>query len=240
MKKTYLANKIEVREVLYNGYRFKISSDGKYVESPDGIVKVYASKQKVRGKIFKRNLVAYKRTTFSVRRLVGLAFVGNNNFKRNHMVLGLDPTKPLNDDYRGLIWGNRSDLWMIKLGAGTAEPYTNKSNPKTKSKIPISDFWNIAKRLDNGEHACHIAKEYQTSEMAIRRIRGRYCRNRTICFGTKDLYKQEILLGLDPYLSESKKHTKKRYAKLNGIRYETLWKWEKRIDEIIFANFESC
>jgi len=229
--------KPEIRMIRYKEKEIKISSDGKQVWIDNEKKIIRQLKMPNKGNPLITNVVYITldngtHTFFTIKNLVAMAFIPNPDPQRNPFVLYLNPNDRLNDSVSNLIWGNRSDNYKIKLGANQVSFYTD-SKHYSASKIKIEEFWDIAKRLDNGETAKAIAKEYSTSEMSIIRIKKKYCRKPSTNPVFHQEFKEEVILGLESYLYENPGRSSiAKYAELNNVSYHLLWRWRKRIDLI--------
>jgi hypothetical protein len=129
----------------------------------------------------------------------------------------------VNNHYSNLIWGNNKVAYKARVkqnipGAGVS--YKDESY-RGSSKISYEEALSIAKRLDGGETATNICKEYGVSEMSIIRIRKRYCKNKV----ASPRYPKEIK---ETVVRLRAKHPPKRVAEITGIRYETVLRWCKK------------
>jgi uncharacterized protein YerC len=239
LRKSFLSilKKPEIRMIRHRGKEIRISSDGKHVWLDDDKRKIRQVKFPNNGNPVLTNVIYVTldngtRTFFTIKKLVALAFIPNTDPKSKPFILYLNPDDRLNDGVSNLIWGNRSDIYKIKLGANKVSFY-NDSTCYSASKIKIEDFWKIAKRLDSGETASSIAKEYGTSEMSIIRIKQKHCRKPSTNPVFSQVYKEEVILGLASFLEENPERSSiVRYAQLNNISYHLLYRWRKRIDRI--------
>ena len=113
-------------------------------------------------------------------KLVALAFVLNERPIVYKMVLHKD-CNSLNNHYKNLEWGDRTKLMENLKAAGLAGANRlTDPNYRGSSKISVEEAISIAKRLDSGEYANVICKEFGVSEMSINRIRKRYCETKQV------------------------------------------------------------
>lgn len=107
-------------------------------------------------------LVSFNGSTFSVARIVCECWHGMAK------TLEYNATRIKNEN--GFHYTN---LYWAKKGVNTN--YDQIKFPRAKSsKIPESDIPKIVKRLKKGETLKSIAKDYNTTDMSISRIRKRY------------------------------------------------------------------
>lgn len=110
-------------------------------------------------------LVHFMNQTFSVARLVCECWHGRAP-DRDHDAVRLDQS--LGFHYTNLHWAKR----------GYNPNYYEIKFPRAKSsKIKEEDIPGVVERLRNGETLRSIAKDFETTEMSISRIRKRYLKN---------------------------------------------------------------
>lgn len=213
--------KMTTKEVSIIGLKGKLSinEDGSKIYHNGRLLKQYTIKSKNHSKGYKCCTIENKQ--YYVHRLVAEAFVLNPHPVIYKMALHKD-CNSLNNHYSNLIWGDTKILHQIRVklnipGAGVS--YKNKEY-RGSSTISYEEALKIAKRLDNGETARSICKEYNVSEMSIIRIRKRYCKNTVASPRYSDDMKK-IVVEL------SKKHSKKRVSEITGVNYFTIIKWCK-------------
>jgi len=153
-----------------------------------------------------------------VHKLVAQAFVKNPKPVSNKMVFHKD-NNTLNNDHSNLFWGNQKDA-NAKLKRLRLEE-TNDLNYRGNSTISAEDAKKIGARLDNGEKAKVIAKEFNVSEMSIARIRKRYATQKAASPRYDDEVKKTVLKLLES-------HKPIEVARSTGIRYETILKWRRQ------------
>ncbi len=153
-----------------------------------------------------------------VHKLVAQAFVPNNKPVSNKIVFHKD-NNTLNNHYTNLFWGSKSETYERIRQLRKEE--LKDPNYRGTSKISGEEAVKIAKRLDNGEKAKVICKEYGVSEMSIARIRKRYCKKKSASPRYGDDVK-EMVKRLLEY------HRPIDVARSTGIRYETILKWSKK------------
>lgn len=159
---------------------------------------------------------------FYIHRLVAEAFVNNSKPLTNKLVLHID-CNTMNNHHENLAWGNTKSLHQNRVehnvpGAGVD---AKKLEYRGSSKISYEEALKIAERLDNGETARAICKEYDVSEMSIIRIRKRYCKNKV----ASPRYPKEIK---NVVIQLNEKHSYRKISEITGIRYETVLKWCKK------------
>lgn len=153
-----------------------------------------------------------------VHHLVAQAYVHNPKPISYKMVLHLD-SNSLNNHYSNLQWGDRKMLQEIRIKAG----FTAKTKEfRGRSKISYEEAVKIAKRLDNGEHASDICKEYGVSNMSIIRIRKRYSERKSI----SPRYEKEIK---EVVLKFSETKSIKEISDITGLKYRTVYNWIKKV-----------
>ncbi len=161
-----------------------------------------------------------------VHRIVAEAYVENPRPIVYKMVLHKNGDT-LDNRPENLMWGDSSSLYQnrVKLGIAGAGQKTDKKY-RGSSTIPYEEALKIAERLDNGEHAKDICKEYDVSEMSIARIRKRYCnqKNASPRYG-KDIRETVIRLA--------QKHSAADVSKITGIKYHTVYRWLKNEGSIV-------
>ena len=146
-----------------------------------------------------------------VHKLVAEAYVHNPRPVRNNRVEFLDKN-PANCHKDNLQWSNVHDI----------NKKVAKRTNQGRSTSPISEeeAQKIVKRLENGEYAAQICKEYGVSDMSIARIRKRYGLKSPAVKYPKDV--REVAFKM----LETK--TAKEVAKITGLPYHTVWRWSKK------------
>lgn len=199
----------------------------KTINFADGIVKVNTNGSKVyyNNNLMNQHLITSEALTRGfmactinrkhvyIHKLVALAFIKNPD--NQPMALHRD-TNTLNNIYSNLMWGNN---YNIRENMAKANRLFTTKNEEKRSKIPWKDTYIIANRLDNGEYAKDIAKEYNTSEMSIIRIRKRYCKNKVASPRYSEKTKHQVF----EMLKSGK--TAKETSQVFGMRYETVYRW---------------
>lgn len=107
--------------------------------------------------------------SFLVHRLVAMAYVPNpHNYP---FAIHLD-TDTQNNYYKNLSWGYQ---YHIVQNMKVAQRGCCSEN-RGISKIKKEDISSIISRIKNGETLRSIAKDYNTSDMSIHRVKKRYCK----------------------------------------------------------------
>jgi transposase len=158
---------------------------------------------------------------FYTHRIVAEAFVQNPKPISYKLVIHKDGDT-LNNHYDNLVWGNSKTLYKQRVMAGIPGAGVSHIDERYRGSSTISydEAIKIAKRLDDGETARSIAKEYNVSEMSIIRIRKRYCNKKVASPRYSKDVKSTVLQLLEKY-------SLKEVAKITGLRYETVRRWEK-------------
>ena len=134
----------------------------------------------------------------------------------------------LDNHYSNLVWSNAKELYHLRaqLGIpGVGDSQKDKYH-RNNSKISHKEALRIAKRLDKGELAKDICKEYDVSEMAISRIRKRYCEHKQ----ASPRYDRNIKKTV---LKLAEKHAATEVARITGITYHTVYRWLKANKRIL-------
>ena len=153
-----------------------------------------------------------------VHKLVAQAFVTNPMPVSNKMVFHKDGNT-LNNHYENLFWGNQKDA--NKKTSQLRRELIKNHNFRGGSTISPDDSLKIAKRLDAGEKATAIAKEFNVSDMSIARIRKRYCKTKSVSPRYSDDVKEMVMKLLET-------HRPAEVAKSTGMRYETILRWRNQ------------
>ena len=158
---------------------------------------------------------------YYVHRVVAEAYVHNPRPLVNKMVIHKNADL-LDNHYKNLVWTNPKGLYKIREELGNPIVNVSHKNRHRRVNSPIShkQAKKIAKRLDNGEFAKDICKEYGVSEMSMSRIRKRYCKNNQ----ASPRYAKSIK---ETVLKLAKKHTSGDVARITGIKYHTVYRWMK-------------
>ncbi len=147
-----------------------------------------------------------------VHRLVAEAFVKNPKPVSYKLVLHLNGNTSDNNA-NNLEWADKH-IAALKRKRLFGKEY------RGHSKISYEEALKIAERLDNGELAKVICKEYDVSEMSIARIRKRYCKQKA----KSVRYPKEIK---DNILRLCEKYDPAQVAQITNIPYHTVWRWHK-------------
>jgi len=158
---------------------------------------------------------------YYVHRIVAEAYVHNPRPLVNKMVIHKNADL-LDNHYKNLVWTDPKGFYKIREELGNPVVNVSHKNRHRRVNSPIShkQAKKIAKRLDNGEFANDICKEYGVSEMSISRIRKRYCKNKQ----ASPRYSKSIK---ETVLRLAKKHTAGDVARITGIKYHTVYRWLK-------------
>ncbi|MCW3806010.1 HNH endonuclease [Plebeiibacterium marinum] len=167
--------------------------------------------------------VSVKGVVMYVHRLVALAYVVNPKPVSYKMVLHKNCVSTDNRP-DNLEWGNQSGLTKNRIKNGLAG--AKSLHVRGSSTISYEEAIKIADRLDKGELAKVIAKEYNVSEMSIVRIRKRYCKAKTKAIRYPKEIKENIL-------KLCQHHEPVNIAKITNIPYHTVWRWyrESQLDK---------
>jgi DNA invertase Pin-like site-specific DNA recombinase len=154
-----------------------------------------------------------------VHKLVAQAFVKNPMPVSNKMVFHKDGNT-LNNHFSNLFWGNQKDA--NDKTSRLRRQLLKEQNFRGGSTISGDDALKIAKRLDDGEKASDIAKEFNVSDMSIARIRKRYSSKKN----ASPRYSKEVK---DMVLKLLENHRPAEVAKSTGMRYETILRWKNQL-----------
>jgi hypothetical protein len=208
----------DFKKIRYPGVKEEISvgEDGKVVEYKGKTIhQSLVKSQKSRHGYYQ---ISIGGVVIYVHRLVAMAYIHNPKPVSFKMVLHKNCISTDNH-YKNLEWGNQASLIQnrIKNGLSGASSPENRGSSTISHKEAVS----IAKRLDNGEFAKDICKEYNVSEMSIARIRKRYCKT-----NVKSIrYPKEIKENV---VKLCKKHEPSHVAMITQIPYHTVWRWYKQ------------
>ncbi len=195
----------------------EINEDGTIVKYKDKVLSQHLIKTSKNSQGYK--VVSIAGVSRYVHRLVAEAFIFNPKPITHKYVLHTNNDLH-NNHYTNLMWGTSKDLYAknnrTKIQGG--EKYRGSST------IPYEEALKIAKRLDNGEYAKDICKEYGVSEMSITRIRKRYCKTKT----ASPRYNKEIKFTV---YKLAKKYPAAHIAKVTGLPYHTVYRWLKNMDK---------
>ncbi len=209
---------METRTLKINGISqdVEISKDGKQV--------IYKGKEVHQSLVKAQNSrngfyqVSIESKILYVHRLVAQAFIRNPKPVSYKMVLHKNCVTTDNDS-DNLEWGDFKRLSRNREREGLSG--AKNLDYRGKSTISYEEAVKIASRLDNGEFAKDISKEYNVSEMSIARIRKRYCKKKSASPRYSKEVKNNIIKLLD-------KHPTKRVSEISGIPYETVYKWKRK------------
>jgi hypothetical protein len=202
----------------------KVSEDGKEIFYNDKLVRQSLLKSKAHTKGYLSCSIEGKQ--FYAHHIVAEAFVPNKHPITNKLVLHVD-CDTINNYYKNLVWGNPKLLFKhrVEQNVAGAGPINSTPTYRGGSSISYDEALKIAKRLDAGETARAICKEYNVSEMSIIRIRKRYCQKKV----ASPRYSQDIK---NVVYQLNEKHSYKKIATITGIRYETVLKWCKSRNKV--------
>lgn len=196
-----------------------INSDGTEIYLNDKAVNRYMIKSVSHSKGY--HCCSIENKQFYIHRIVAEAFVNNPKPISYKLVIHKDGNT-LNNASDNLVWGNSKILYKHRVRAGIPGAGVSHNDEKYRGSSTISyeEAIKIAKRLDNGETARSICKEYGVSEMSIIRIRKRYCQKKVASPRYSKDVKSTVLHLLEKY-------SLKEVSKITGLRYETVRRWEK-------------
>ena len=157
-----------------------------------------------------------------VHKLVAEAFVRNERPMVYKLVLHKNGDT-LDNHWENLEWGDAAKLYeyRVKLKTPGVGVTNFDESYRGSSQINYDEALKIAERLDNGEFAKDICKEYNVSEMSIARIRKRYCKNKV----ASPRYDKSVK---DTVLKLAEKYPANHVAKITGINYHTVYRWVKK------------
>lgn len=215
----------DLKEVKLKGFpkTFKVSENGSQIIYDEKPLRIHFIKPKRH-----RNgyyVVHLKNKLLYVHRIVAEAFVVNSKPVAYKWVLHKNGNT-LDNHFTNLMWGNskistENHKRLVKEGV-FRQIYTEEY--RGNSSISHEEALKIAKRLDDGEFAKDICKEYNVSEMSIARIRKRYCKNKVASPRYNDEIKKTVI-------KLAEKHTAPHIAKITGIRYHTVYRWLKNTEK---------
>lgn len=157
-----------------------------------------------------------------VHRLVAEAFVANTQPVSKKMILHKDCNSK-NNHYKNIEWGDRKRMIENRIKNGIQDFSSKSSSYRGSSKISHEEAIKIAKRLENGEFASDICREFNVSDMSIARIRKRYLKESASKRYPSEV--KEIVLRL------LEKHRPHELVEITGLKYNTLYRWEKEISK---------
>lgn len=209
----------EVKQVKLKGVKdlVEVNEDGTFIKFKGKEVNQHLIKTSKNSKGYKAVSIAGK--SFYVHRVVAEAFVYNERPIASKYVLHMD-NDISNNHFSNLKWGTSKELYAknSKLREADGEKYRGSST------ITYEEAVKIAKRLDKGEFAKDICKEYGVSEMSIARIRKRYCKQKA----ASPRYDREIKTTV---FKLAKKYSAPEIAKITGLTYHTVYRWLKKQDQ---------
>lgn len=156
------------KQIQFNNQRVDVSPAGSIILENGAPVSIRTVQKAKKGASpFRYTEIGGK--TIAVHRLVALAYVENP--KGYKMVLHKD-TDTLNNHYRNLEWGNQRMIAENMKAAGRS--YRTEKHVRLNSKIKLMDISDIMERINQGDTLRSIAKDYNTSDMSIHRVKERY------------------------------------------------------------------
>jgi len=191
----------------------EVNEDGSIVKYKGRVLNQYSI-------VTSKNSNGYKSVTIHgksryVHRIVAEAFIRNTKPISHKFVLHLD-NDITNNHFSNLKWGSAKDL-----NAKNRQMFIDRGESyRGSSKISHEEALKIAKRLDNGEFAKDICKEYGVSEMSIARIRKRYCSAKN----ASPRYNNEIKATV---FKLAQKYSAPEIATITGLKYHTVYRWLK-------------
>ena len=151
-----------MKTINYKGYEIKVTNDGKYVEV-NGVVRALSHTKQRRATKGYLQVTLHRNKKMYVHRLVAMAYIPNpNNYKQ---VLHID-TDTMNNHYSNLAWGESRHVHRNFKAVGRKHKVSNISKLQNKEDVEI-----IKQRLKNGDTLRSIAKDYNTSDMSIHRLK---------------------------------------------------------------------
>ncbi len=216
---------MEFKKIKLKGTKgtIRINEDGSEVFFNDKLVNQYHIKSSKHSNGYK--CCSIKNKQYYIHRIVAEAWVNNKRPVAHKLVIHKD-CNTLNNHHSNLTWGNNKTVYDLRVkqnipGAGVS---FRDQTYRGGSKISYEEAIRIAQRLDNGETANTISKEYGVSEMSIIRIRKRYCKNKV----ASPRYSNDIKSTV---VKLREKHPPKRISEITGIRYETVLRWCKQVEK---------
>jgi transposase len=213
------------KEVSLKGVKgmVKVNEDGSQVYYNDKLLNQYTIKSASHTKGYYCCSIENKQ--FYTHRIVAEAYVQNPKPISYKLVIHKDGNT-LNNHFDNIMWGNSKTLYQQRVAAGIPGAGVSHIDKKYRgsSSISYEEAIKIADRLDKGETARSICKEYDVSEMSIIRIRKRYCKKKVASPRYSKDIKETVLHLLDKY-------SLKEVAKITGLRYETVRRWGKAAEE---------
>jgi transposase len=201
--------------------KVRVNEDGSSIYHNDKLINQYTIKSASHSKGY--YCCSIENNQFYTHRIVAEAFVQNPKPISYKLVIHKDGDT-LNNHFENLLWGNSKTLYQKRVEAGIPGAGVSHIDKKYRgsSSISYDEAIKIAERLDKGETARSIAKEYNVSEMSIIRIRKRYCKKKVASPRYSKDVKSTVLQLLEKY-------SLKEVAKITGLRYETVRRWEKSV-----------
>ena len=202
-------------------YPIVVNEDGTeifYNGKPVNIVKT-----KSQGSRDYHNFIKLGKYYHMVSRLVAMAFVPNPRPDEYDKVMHMDSNSQ-NNYFKNLQWGTMRIVYQnsrvngLKVGYGNHGPRSVEF--RSTSPIHHKEALKIAKRLDKGEYAKDICKEYGVSEMSIRRIRKKYCKKKQVSPRYSLEMKKEVV-----NMAKETNFTHEDIAKQFNINVASLYRW---------------
>lgn len=213
------------KEITLKGIKgvFKVNENGTQVLHDSKPLNIHVIEpKKNKGKYF---AVYVGSKNVYVHKLVAEAWIHNPKPVSFKLVLHKDGNTE-NNHYENLEWANHKLLYQhrVKLGIPGVGVSVREKEYRGSSSISYDEAIKVAQRLDNGETAKDISKEYGVSEMSIIRIRKRYCEKKV----ASPRYPKDVK---NVVLKLNDKYTYKQIASITGIRYETVLRWCKAAEK---------
>lgn len=171
-----------------------------------------------------RTQVGVNKKRYYVSRLIAAAFI-NNPKPISYKLVCHKNGKSHDNFYKNLVWGNVQTYTELNK---KNYPHLMDTDFRTEDSLGTCKLnkdarFDIAARLDKGELAKNLSKEYNVSDMTITRLRQKYC-NVKVASPKYDRKTKKVIAQF----FEDDNHSDKIIAQITGIRYETIWRWRKK------------
>jgi len=200
--------------------KITVREDGKEIIYKGKSVHLILIKGKNHSKGF--YMVSIESKRIYVHKLVAEAFVPNIRPLSNKMILHKD-CDTINNHYKNIEWGNYEQMSNNRAQNGIFSLTALPENYRGNSKISHDEALKIAKRLEKGELASKICREYNVSDMSIARIRKRYLKQSASTKYPPEV--KEVVLRL---LETRQPH---ELVQATGLKYHTLYRWKKELSK---------
>jgi len=168
--KKLVKRKKQFNELNINGKTIKVNCDGTCVLCNGVPVPIHI--QKLNNRSYKA--VSISNVRYYVHRFVAMAWLGMPDDPAKNKVHIKDGDYN-NIHYSNLMWVSASELTIISDYNYYKKHGKKKPSPSLQnSKIPEEDVPAIFERLRNGETLKAVAKDYDTSDMSISRLKKRF------------------------------------------------------------------